>query len=380
VTALVDDVPVVDNHCHGFVPIAEDVDARRWRAMFTESRDEAIRSLHATSMVSYRRVMHRLAGFLQCEPAEDTVLAARRELGARKALTLLLEDANIDALVIDRGFPPPTEVIDHDEVRGLTDVRLESLLRLEPLMEELIGAHETLDEVEEALRLRLRDVRAQGFAGLKSVAAYRSGLDVAEWSREEVQSSFARARRECAAAGPYRLAAKPLLESLLKLALGEATRQELPVQFHVGYGDTDVDLLRSNPLGLRPLLESQSYRGMSFVLLHGCYPYTREGAYLAAVYDNVYLDLSYGIPFLGFDELLATTRAAVAVAPTSKLLYSSDGVGLPELHWASALDAREVLTQVLDDCVARRELSTAEARRAGEDILRGNARRLYQLG
>ncbi len=45
---------------------------------------------------------------------------------------------------------------------------------------------------------------------------------------------------------------------------------------------------------LRRVLEHRPYRGMPVVLLHECYPYTRQGGYLAAVYENVYLDLSYG--------------------------------------------------------------------------------------
>jgi hypothetical protein len=373
------DVPVVDNHCHGLVRIAEDVSPRAWRAMFTESREEAIRSEHAAAMVSYLRVMRRLAGLLGCEPLEEAVVAARRRVGAEAAIALLLEDANIDVLVVDRGFPPAEDVITDDELHRAADVELASLLRLEPVMEQLIGGHDSVEDVRDALRLRVAEARAEGYVGLKSVAAYRSGLDIAEWTGEEVDRSFTEARAELDATGAYRLASKPLLESLLDVALREASRQELPVQFHVGYGDTDVDLLRSNPLGLRPLLESDRYRGASFVLLHECYPYTREGAYLAAVYDHVYLDLSYGIPFLGWDELLAFTRAAIAVAPTSKLLYSSDGLGVPELHWASAHDAREVLARVFSDCIARNELTSEQARGAGEDILRNNARRLYGL-
>jgi predicted TIM-barrel fold metal-dependent hydrolase len=379
VSALLADVSVVDNHCHGFVPLG-DIDLPGWRALFTESREETTRSTHAAAMVSYTRVMHRLAGLLECEPVEETILAARRRLGERDALALLLHAADIHTLVVDRGYPPAEEVLPDDVVRDATDVRMESLLRLEPLFEELIAAHDTVARVEEALRARLLDVRAQGFVGLKSVAAYRTGLDISEWSKDEVKNSFGDARVQLQSAGAYRLASKPLLEHLLVVALKEASHQELPVQFHVGYGDTDVDLLRGNPLGLRPLLEAQRYRGMKFVLLHECYPYTREGAYLAAVYDNVNLDLSYGIPFLGWAELLDFTRAAVAVAPTSKLLYSSDGLGAPELHWASAHDGREVLGVALEECRARRELTTEEARRAGEGILRDNARRLYGLG
>ena len=115
------------------------------------------------------------------------------------------------------------------------------------------------------------------------------------------------------------------------------------------------------------------------VLLHECYPYTRQGGYLAAVYENVYLDLSYGIPPLGYGEMLSFTRQALGVAPTSKLVYSSDGIGVPELHWISAMDGRRAIGQVLGEMVAHGELSLPEAEAAGESILRDNATRLYRL-
>ena len=118
---------------------------------------------------------------------------------------------------------------------------------------------------------------------------------------------------------------------------------------------------------------------MPVVLLHGCYPYTREGGYLAAIYENVHLDLSYGIPFLGYGEMLSLTRAALGVAPTSKLLYSSDGIGVPELHWMAATDGRYVLGQTLGELVAHGELDFSGAGAAGEDMLRGNAIRPYRL-
>jgi predicted TIM-barrel fold metal-dependent hydrolase len=115
------------------------------------------------------------------------------------------------------------------------------------------------------------------------------------------------------------------------------------------------------------------------VLLHECYPYTRQGGYLAAVYENVYLDLSYGIPPLGYGEMLSFTRQALGAAPTSKLVYSSDGIGVPELHWISAMDGRRAIGQALGEMVAHGELSLPEAEAAGESILRENATRLYRL-
>lgn len=115
------------------------------------------------------------------------------------------------------------------------------------------------------------------------------------------------------------------------------------------------------------------------ILLHACYPYTREGGYLAAVYEHVYLDLSYGIPLLGNSEMLAFTRVAFGIAPVSKLLYSSDGVGIPELHWSGALNGRRVLGAALGELVEQGELSATEAEASGVAVLAGNARRLYQI-
>jgi len=180
-------------------------------------------------------------------------------------------------------------------------------------------------------------------------------------------------------AWPARLVHKPLLDALLHVAFAQAARQEIPLQFHVGYGDADTDLLLGNPLYLRPIFQRSDYRGMPVVLLHECYPYTRQGGYLAAVYQNVYLDLSYGIPLLGYGEMLSFTRQALGVAPTSKLMYSSDGIGVPELHWISAIDGRRVIGEALGELVSRGELDLAAAEATGENVLRATATRLYRL-
>ena len=187
------------------------------------------------------------------------------------------------------------------------------------------------------------------------------------------------AREEVARTGAVRLGHKPLLDTLLHVALAQAAAQELPVQFHVGYGDPDADLRTAAPLELRAVLEEPAYRPVPVVLLHGCWPYVREGAYLASVYANAWLDLSYGIPFLSTGELRSMTRAALGVAPVSKLMYSSDGGRVPELHWLGAHAGRTLLGEVLAELVADGDLDEREAREAGERILRGNACALYGL-
>ena len=371
-------VPVVDNHCHGIQRDQTFGDITGWRRAFTESADPGMPREHVATTSFYRRLVLTLADFLGCQPEEEVVFAARSGRDGRELAGALVRAANVEALLLDTGFPPPEEVVPVSEFGQMGNCRAEPMLRLEILMEDLLAEHDSLDEVREALAAALDDVRDQGYVALKSIAAYRTGLDIREWPREKAEESFHEYRRS-AGEGQVRLAHKPLLDTLLHVAFARAALQEVPVQFHVGYGDADTDLLLGNPLYLRPVLQRPDYRGMPVVLLHECYPYTRQGGYLAAVYENAYLDLSYGIPLLGYGEMLSFTRQALGVAPSSKLMYSSDAIGVPELHWISAMDGRRVLGEALGEMVSHGELSLSGAGAVGENVLRANATRLYGL-
>ena len=315
--------------------------------------------------------------FFDCEPTEEAILAARQKLDEQDLIRGFLRAANFDVLFIDKGYPPQDLLLSDATVSDLANCRVAPMLRVELLMQRLITENATLSAVIEALRAALSDVRGQGYVALKSIVAYRTGLDIRTWTTDDVEEAFAVARWEVQEKGSIRLAQKPLLDTLLHVTFEEAARQELPIQFHTGYGDTDADMLLANPLHLRAVLERQEYRAMPIVLLHESYPYTQQGAYLATVYENAYLDLSYGIPFLGYHEMLEFTRAAFSVAPYSKLLYSSDAVGVPEVHWVSALDGRRIIGQVLGECITNGDLSQSEAEQAGAAVLHDNAIQLY---
>jgi uncharacterized protein len=372
-------IPLADNHCHGIYHTQGPMDAPAWRRLFTESSDPGVRSEHVATTLFYHRLVRKMATFFGCDPTEDAVLEARRQFDDRGLIGKLLRAGHIEVLFLDKGYPQQELVLPDAELSSVAGCRVASMLRVELVMQRLIAEHNTLHAVIEALRAELNDVRAQGYVALKSIVAYRTGLDIRTWNNDDVEAAFVEARREVQARGAVRLRHKPLLDTLLHVTFEEAARQELPVQFHTGYGDTDADMLLANPLHLRAVLEESKYRAMPVVLLHECYPYTRQGAYLAAVYENAYLDLSYGIPFLGYNEMIEFTRAAFDVAPFSKLLYSSDGVGVPELHWMSALDGRRILGQVLGECVANGDLSSAEAEATGVAVLHDNAMKLYGL-
>ena len=372
-------VPLADNHCHGIYHTQRVKDIGSWRQYFTESSDPGMRSTHVATTAFYRRLLRAMAQFFACEATEDAILAARQKYDDRSLVSLYLQAANFKVLFLDKGYPSVDAIFSDAEHAELANCQVAPMLRVELVMQDLIAKYDTLPTVIEALKAALNDVRGQGYVALKSIAAYRTGLAIRVWGNDDVNAAFVEARREVQEHGKVRLAHKPLLDTLLHVTFAEAARQELPIQFHTGYGDTDADMILANPLNLRAVLERKEYRSMPIVLLHESYPYTRQGAYLAAVYENIYLDLSYGIPLLGYNEMLNFTRGAFDVAPSSKLLYSSDGVWLPEFHWLSARDGRSIIGQVLGERVASDELDTAEAEAVGRAVLCDNALRLYGI-
>jgi len=369
------DVRVVDNHCHSIEAVQQN-EIAIFRSFFTESPDAQICTHHVAETAFYRRLIRAMGSFYGVT-TEEEVLRVREEQGVESLVNRLFHDAAIGGVVIDTGYPAPENAMNVNAFKTASGSQYVALLRLEVAFQKLITEHGSYDDFMGAVRELLSNVRSAGFVGFKSIAAYRTGLQIQRWSIKEAQESFNQARKEFTSSGTVRLGHKPLLDTLLHLAFEAAAAQELPVQFHVGYGDPDVDLRQASPLELRSIFEEPAYRSMPVVLLHSCWPYFREGAYLASVYGNAYLDLSYGIPFLSVGEMTSVTRAALGSAPFTKLMYSSDGVRVPELHWIGAHEGRRAIGTVLGELVSDGDLSSDEARRAGEMILRDNALKLY---
>jgi predicted TIM-barrel fold metal-dependent hydrolase len=115
------------------------------------------------------------------------------------------------------------------------------------------------------------------------------------------------------------------------------------------------------------------------VLIHSGWPWLEEGAYVASVLPQVYLEMSITMPWgtLAIDQKLEVLLGA---APPAKILYGSDESTEPEVIWLSAQLGREALGRVLGTAVERTWLSKGEARRIGEGVLAGNVSRLHGLG
>jgi hypothetical protein len=239
-------------------------------------------------------------------------------------------------------------------------------VRLESVAEEVaaggIGAAEFEAAFGEALRRR-----TDGAVGVKSIIAYRRGLDFDP--RRPSSKEVASAASSWLAGGRGRLDD----EVLLRHVLWEGLASGLPLQVHTGFGDPDLNLGRSDPALLTDFLRACADAGSPVVLLH-CYPYHRQAAYLANVFPHVYLDVGLAIPHVG-RRAAAVLAETLELAPFHKLLYSSDAYGLAELYLVAAMLFREALGEVLEAL----RISRCDRERIAEMIGAGNARRVYAL-
>jgi predicted TIM-barrel fold metal-dependent hydrolase len=382
---------IVDNHCHGLLAgelLKADpatFEARltlTGQAYLTSNQDdpdvwrsiEALVENNAFSLISRRW----LCEFLRCaeDPASlaharDTVLRADPAGYTRR----LLADQNIVELVADEGYTHMP--VGGAELERLVAIPVRRVARIESFIDDLKAREDlrNLDDFADALRQRLDQAAAdRRTIALKSVIAYRTGLDITEPARSEAASAFRRWR--AAEWADSRADSKPARDYLLHLAMQVIERHDIALHIHCGDGDPDVVFGHSRPQDLFDFLKR--YHRQPIVLMHAGHPWSEEAAYIASVLPHVYVDLSVLIPWasLGIESYLTKL---IGMMPSSKLLYSSDQVYEPELFWLPARFARRALERALSAAADAEYLTPAAAQAIGRGILAGNTRRVHGL-
>ena len=371
-------VPVVDNHAHPLT-LSQPRTAEELRAHFGEAHSEVLAREHIASAGHYRWAIRQLGQLLGTESGEAAILERRAGQPLASYARELVSAANIGVLLIDEGYPPPDRSYSADEMERMLEIPVRRMLRIETLLQQLMQTAEGFSELAARFDEATSHLRRRGYVALKSIAAYRTGLQIDAVEEREAERAFEAERREAKGNAAYRLESKPLIDHFVWRAIRHAAVQEIPIQFHTGYGDPDLDLRLANPLHLRPLFEDRSLVSAPIVLLHASFPYTAEAAFLAAVYPNAYLDLAFSLPPLGRLELFRIVETALGVAPASKLMCSSDGTSIPEHYWLGAVRAREALSVVLGRMQDGNELSAGDCEEFGRMVLHDTAMRVYRL-
>ncbi|MCC7372977.1 MAG: amidohydrolase family protein [Chloroflexi bacterium] len=326
-------------------------------------------------------VRRHCAPVLGLEPFADPAeyLARRGQLGPAEVNRRLLAAAGLGGQIIDTGYRSD-DIASPTEMSEIVGVPTWEIVRLERVAEDAAASGVTAEGYPRAFRDTLA-ARAASAVGFKSVLAYRGGfaVDAAPPSDAEVTAAAGRWLAAAGAGGASARVTDPVLLRFGIWAAAEVGRARgLPIQFHVGYGDTDLTLHQSNPSLLSELIRRLGTLGTGVVLLH-CYPYHREAAYLADAFPNVVFDLGLALSFTGASagRVLAD---AMELAPFTKHLYSSDGFGAAELHYLGARHFRDGLARVLGGWIDDGACTLREAERIARLIASENARRVYPLG
>jgi predicted TIM-barrel fold metal-dependent hydrolase len=322
---------------------------------------------------AFRRLCPPVLGLPPHAELPDYLLR-RAELGTTEVNKRFLVAAGMAALCVDTGYTPEP-ITSPAELGGLAGATAYEIVRLERVAEDVvaagIGAAGFADAVRSALATRAAS--AAGVVGFKSIAAYRTGLDLNPERPSDAEVTAAAGRWLATQKGPPRIADETLQRFLIWCGVDLG----LPVQFHVGYGDSDVDLDRCNPLLLTPLLRAIQPAGTPVMLLHN-YPYHREAGYLAQVFPHVYVDAGLATHNLG-RRAPALLAEALELAPFGKFLYSSDAFGLPELYYLAAVLFRTALSAFLTAGLQEDHFSERTVVRLTRMLCADNAKRAYQL-
>lgn len=365
-------IPLVDHHCHGV--LRDTPDRATFEILATES--DWPEPAGMTIFDSPFGVMVRA----ECAPlldlprhvAADAYMAQRDELGQAEVTRRLLTPTGITTHIIDTGFRGDAILTPAEMATAAGSTAFE-IVRLERIAEE-IAATTTADGFAADFEQRLGERAAQA-VGFKSIIAYRFGLDFdpARPTAGEVAKAAEAWLATCAERGTVRMDDPVLLRHILWTAVDHRK----PIQVHVGYGDSDIVLHRCDPTQMTGFIKATVDSGIQIMLLH-CYPFIREAGFLAQVYPHVWLDTGAAVNYTGRASE-ALVRQSMEMAPFSKVLFSSDAFGLPELYFGGAFLWRRAVGRILGEWVADDGLGATDAQRYLAMMAGDNARRAYEI-
>lgn len=363
---------LVDHHCHGLV--MEDLPRGEFELLATESDWPAPPPTTWFDSPLGTFIRAECAPVLDlprhCSP--EDYLQRRAHLGVAEVTGRLLRDSGIGEFVVDTGFHGD-RVSSPRQLAEVSGFPAHQVTRLETLAQTVApgaSAEGFVRDVHDAIQ-----AAALTSVGFKSIIAYRFGLDFDPTppGPAEVLRAASEWLSACETAGSWRLDHPVLLRHLL----WEAVPLQRPIQFHVGYGDSDITLHRCDPSQMTGFLRATVGSGTDIMLLH-CYPFIREAGILAQVFPHVYLDTGLTVTHAGASAG-TLVRESLEVAPFGKVLFASDAYGLPELYLAGSLLWRRAVGELLDEWVASDAMGRDDALRYASWMAGDNARRVYGL-
>lgn len=326
---------------------------------------------HVSELGVVKTLVSFLSRYLNCEATLEAVVEARNRAARDDYAAYikgLYQDQNILAEVLDSELP-----IDSPKI-SCFPVKVLRLFRYEDVYFSLLKTEDSFAVLWDKLEQAVRQAVAEGFIGLKGHVGEKFTMAVREVTPEQAEAVFAAAK-----SGNRQACEDVYFAMFSKLLL---LCQELDVTLHLHSGCTGLrsnpDVPQLDPLLMVPFLKQQKYMKSKIVFLHQSYPYTRNAALMAFSFPNVYVDLSWVLPWMSL-SYKNCIEDALSIAPHSKILLGTGQHHYPEMVWMAAKIAKRALKDALEEMVDREVLTEEQAVKTAQMVLYGNGTRLYHL-
>jgi predicted TIM-barrel fold metal-dependent hydrolase len=232
---------------------------------------------------------------------------------------------------------------------------------------------------EDLVRRTMEDNQKKGGVAIKFEAAYFRSLHFSDPPREKAEAIY---NKYHAGGVPTAEEYRTFQDYIFRVMVQQAGKLHLPMHFHsaVGIGDY-FSLHNGNVLNLENVVRDARYKNVTFVLIHGGWPYEREAALMTAV-KNVYLDTSFQTEMLYPSQFKEVVKQMLTLYP-DKMMYGSDAfpfnetLGAEESFWLAARTTREALAAALAELVEEGAINETKAMELAHNYLHDNAARLY---
>jgi uncharacterized protein len=259
-----------------------------------------------------------------------------------------------------------------------------------PLQEKMLGRWKKQEGVEglpadlagyeDFVRRTMADNQQKhGGVAIKYEAAYFRTLHFTDPPREHAEAIYNKYRAGgVPSPGEYR----EFQDYIFRVMVDQSGKLRLPMHFHTAVGIGDYFSLRNgNVLNLENVVRDPRYKNVTFVLVHGGWPYEREAALMTAV-KNVYLDTSFQSELLYPSQFKEVLKQLLTLYP-DKMMYGSDAfpfneaLGAEESMWLAARTTRTGLAAALAELVDEGAITETKALELARNYLHDNAERLY---
>ncbi len=225
----------------------------------------------------------------------------------------------------------------------------------------------------------LEDNQKKGAIAMKFEVAYFRSTKFSDPAREDAQDIY---QRFVAGGIPSKDEYRTFQDFMFRYLIREGGRLHLPIHIHsaVGIGDY-FNLSESNIMNLESILRDPRYSNVTFVMIHGGYPYDRQAIWLASA-KNVYLDSSETEILLYPSEFKRTLKLWLETFP-EKITFGTDSfpynevLGAEESYWLGVQSSRTALAAALAEMISMGEVSEAQALQMAHGYLHDNAVGIY---